>query len=167
MNDRGDEDIIPRDDEESENEGADADQDRDVPQVPEDDPFGVPSEFVERISAAWFSGPLPPPEVLQGYKEAEPTAPKIILTMAEKEQGQRHHTERSFMRQVSSGIRYGALLFLALLALAGYALFNGEVTAAVVVALVEFAGLLAIYFRRLPHRRSHSDSESGQQTAPS
>lgn len=99
MNDPGDEDIIPRDDEESENKGADTDQDREVPQIPEDDPLGVPPEFVERISAAWFSGPLPPPEVLQGYKEAEPAAPQIILTMAEKEQGQRHHTERSFMRK--------------------------------------------------------------------
>lgn len=40
-----------------------------------------------------FSGPIPPPELLSGYKSILPDAPERILHMAEEEQAHRHRLE--------------------------------------------------------------------------
>lgn len=166
MNEPPSEDPVPGDNGDAEDEGNSGDRDLEASQIPEDveipdlESRDIPPEFVQQVSAASFSGPLPPPAILRAYKEIEPTAFEVILEMAKNEQDQRHDTERRMVRQVSNGLRYGVLIFLALLALAGFALHEGQVTAFVVIALCEFAGLLAIYFRGLRNGRSGPSSES-------
>lgn len=49
-----------------------------------------------------FSGPIPSPEVLEGYKTVLPDAPERILAMAEREQSHRHKLEQ---QQVSAYTR--------------------------------------------------------------
>lgn len=156
----------PGDDEGSERDSESESRNPEIPEISGEDKIpgiessDIPPEIVQRVSAAWFSGPLPPPDILRAYKDIEPTAFDVILEMARNEQDQRHDTERRMIRQVSSGVRYGVVIFLALLALAGFALHEGQVTAFIAIALSEFAGLLAIYFRRVRNGSRESGSES-------
>ena len=41
-----------------------------------------------------ISGPIPPPQILKGYGDVDPTFPQRILKMAEDEQSHRHDMER-------------------------------------------------------------------------
>ncbi|EHI56450.1 hypothetical protein HMPREF9333_00312 [Johnsonella ignava ATCC 51276] len=54
------------------------------------------------LSASLFSGPLPPPSILQGYEDVLPGSADRILKMAEKEQSNRHDL---INKQVNSEIR--------------------------------------------------------------
>ena len=48
--------------------------------------FGIKSIEIAKLSI----GPIPPPEILKGYKEIDPSFPERIFKMAEKEQRFRH-----------------------------------------------------------------------------
>lgn len=54
------------------------------------------------LSASLFSGPLPPPTILQGYEDVLPGSADRILKMAEKEQSNRHDLVN---KQINSEIR--------------------------------------------------------------
>lgn len=41
-----------------------------------------------------ISGPVPPPQILKGYGDVDPSFPQRILEMAENEQSHRHDMER-------------------------------------------------------------------------
>lgn len=43
-----------------------------------------------RIFSSQFSGPVPPPGLMEGYKKVDPAFPDRIMKMAEKEQDHRH-----------------------------------------------------------------------------
>lgn len=45
------------------------------------------------VSSQSFSGPLPPPQILEEYKSAGANIPDRIVKMAEKEQAHRHQLE--------------------------------------------------------------------------
>ena len=52
-------------------------------------------KIVARTQESHFSGPLPPPEVLQHYETIVTGFAKRIVTMAEKEQNHRHEIEQT------------------------------------------------------------------------
>ena len=92
-----------------------------------------------------FEGPLPPPEVLEGYARLVPSAPERILQMAERQAAHRQEIERRNSRRPWFGILAGSLLALALLCLAGYALYLGEPLVGGLLGGVDVAGLVAVY----------------------
>lgn len=74
------------------------------------------------------SGPLPPPEQLEGYSQVLPNAPERIVTMAEKEQSHRHLWERrALLFEFLSSILGSALGFLVSLGLMGCALYSATI----------------------------------------
>lgn len=52
-----------------------------------------------KVSRECFSGPMPPPKILKGYKEIIPDAPERILQMAEREQRHRESAENEMLAQ--------------------------------------------------------------------
>ena len=50
--------------------------------------------FVHQHTEVSFSGPLPPPGVLEGYEKILPGSAERIFTMAEKQLGHRMHLEK-------------------------------------------------------------------------
>ncbi len=52
-----------------------------------------------KVSRESFSGPIPHPRIVGGYKEFIPDAPERILTMAEKEQQHRIDVENEMLTQ--------------------------------------------------------------------
>ena len=92
-----------------------------------------------------FQGPLPPPEVLEGYARLVASAPERILQMAERQAEHRQEIERRNSRRPWFGILAGSLIALALLCLAGYALYLGEPLVGGLLGGVDVAGLVAVY----------------------
>lgn len=70
----------------------------------------------QSIIATMFSGPLPPPEHLQGYAEVYPDAPEKIFGWVEEQQNHRHYMEEKHLnksfRQNTIGIISGVLVSL-------------------------------------------------------
>ncbi len=55
-----------------------------------------------------FSGPIPHPIILKGYKELVPDAPERIMQMAEQEQQHRHLVEIEMLKQNKQNIEISA-----------------------------------------------------------
>jgi uncharacterized membrane protein len=99
-----------------------------------------------------FSGPLPPPNLLDGYENIVPGAAARILTLAEEEAVHRRRMERGFARY--RGWSLFAASLIALVALVGglYLTATGHSTEGLVVVLVEIGTLVTVFlvsqFRR-------------------
>lgn len=96
-----------------------------------------------------FSGPLPPPEFLAGYKEVLPDAPERILKMAEMEQAHRHDIERSMAsthaKQNGLGQIFGFALALLFGAFSLVLALNGAQTLAGIFGTTTIIGLAIIF----------------------
>jgi uncharacterized membrane protein len=70
-----------------------------------------------QAKAVSFSGPLPPPEVLQNYNQITPGAADRIITMAEKQSQHRQEIEikviTSDIKNARLGLHYGLIIGLA------------------------------------------------------
>ena len=113
------------------------------------DPNPVPTDAAAETQIVGlrvdFQGPLPPPEVLEGYARLVSSAPERILQMAERQAAHRQEIERRNSRRPWLGILTGSLIALALLGLAGYALYLGEPLVGGLLGGVDVAGLVAVY----------------------
>ena len=74
------------------------------PKRPGQRPQGNPpgSEYTLQFGA--FAGPLPPPEILQGYEQACPGAANRIIEMAESQGGHRRQMEKAAMEAQVEGM---------------------------------------------------------------
>lgn len=88
---------------------------------PSDDQSGE-----ERIQG-YFSGPLPPPIILEGYERVAPGIAEKIIKMALDEQSHRHAIEQAEHHNEASQIRRGQIF--------GLSVAFGILTASVVIVL--------------------------------
>lgn len=63
----------------------------------------------QKIIAATFSGPLPPPSIIAGYEDILPGSADRIFTMAENEQKHRHEVENDIVQANFQLQRWGLL----------------------------------------------------------
>ncbi len=54
-----------------------------------------------RLAAQFYSGPIPPPQMLAEYEKALPGAADRIICMAEKQEDHRHYIEKSIQKTES------------------------------------------------------------------
>lgn len=77
-----------------------------------------------------FSGPLPPPQILEGYNNAFPGCAERIVTMAERQSAHRQHIERTVVEGNTAAQSRGQwfAFILAFVVLGGgvYLLANGK-----------------------------------------
>jgi len=105
------------------------------------------------VAQGHFSGPLPPPAVLQGYEDVLPGAAERIVQMAEQEQRQRHAFDNSLAasvtRQQERGQQFAFLLGGGALALAAFMVYSGHPVYAIVTTVSSIATLAgAMLYRR-------------------
>jgi uncharacterized membrane protein len=84
-----------------------------------------------------FSGPIPPPEILQGYENVGLGFADRIISMAEKEQNFRQEIVRTEQRnrhkEISRGQLFGLIIGCVALALGTYTATEGHETAAIAI----------------------------------
>lgn len=113
-----------------------------------------------------FSGPLPPPEILQGYESVLPGSAERIFVMAEKEQQYR-------LESVSSSLRtrnhleylgwFSSTLITGVLLVGGFVLLYTGISIAGYVALAgSAASLVYAFFQRTPRKNTNKELLSSE-----
>ena len=137
-------------------------------------------DLLHRSMERYYSGPLPPPEMLREYEEVLPNAAERIMTMAEAEQGHRHRWEKQALsienRASAISIAGGVIIALTLVAGAFWsvhlgqrwiaALFLGGPAIALVANLLNARRLVGNEnSRHLPGPTGNTPNHSGTATA--
>lgn len=101
------------------------------------------------IQQRFFSGPLPPPEMLAQYNQAAPNAADRIIAMAEQEQAHRQQLERSQAENdhtlKTRGQLFGILSLIAILLLAAFLAYLGNAASAVTLTVGTIATIVSIF----------------------
>jgi uncharacterized membrane protein len=105
--------------------------------------------------AAEYSGPIPPPELIEGYQQAIPKGGERVFELAEREQHHRHAIERQQLANVSKAHSRGQAFAFALsliIVVAGALLIaDGKDIAGYGTLLVGGGALLRATFRKRSH----------------
>lgn len=105
-----------------------------------------------------YSGPLPKPSDFAAYKDALPSAPERIMTMAEEEQTHRHTIEKELLKNANRenflGQFLAFILALECLGVATYLGIQGHDTLA--GAIIAITAVLAsiFYLKKIPKKEN-------------
>jgi uncharacterized membrane protein len=105
-----------------------------------------------------FQGPLPSPEILQGFENVLPGAAGRILEMTEREQGARHKIENKYangsIAMMALGIFSGLVALLTIGYLIKYSIDNEADNVAIVLASTSLVGVISVFvwFNRVRKR---------------
>lgn len=137
----------------------------------------VDSDVVHtEVQSVQFSGPLPPPEILQRYNQVLPSAAERILAMAEAQSVHRKELERRIAeaeiedvraqrRETRLGQVCGAMIVLAGLGAGTYAAVQGAELSGVIVAVAGLGAIVtAFVLGRTPPSTSKERSETESST---
>lgn len=106
-----------------------------------------------------YQGHLPPPDMLQHFNQIDETFANRIVSMAEKEQINRHTNETRMTKQVGLmsllGIIFAFLSVLVLSGLVFFAIWKGFATAASTIAVGAIAAVASVFI--IFKRRMKSD----------
>jgi uncharacterized membrane protein len=101
-----------------------------------------------------YSGPLPPPEMLERYGKIVPGAPERILKMAEKQSEHRIELEKVVVkgnsRRENQGLQYGFIISLVTIIGGIFLIYNNKNSAGLVAILTPL-GILATSFLYSKH----------------
>lgn len=122
----------------------------------------VVQQVVRSAAFQYFSGPLPPPEILSQYKEAFPDCPERIVAMAERQSAHRQSQEKielaASISLAKTGQIIGAILA-GIIILGGIVLVamdkNAQGFALIVGAAVAFGG--AFIYDRVKEQEEQKD----------
>lgn len=107
-----------------------------------------------------YSGPLPPPEMLERYGKIIPNAPERILKMAERQSEHRIELEKVVIkgnsRRENQGLQYGFTICLVTI-LGGIFLIYNNKNSAGLVAILAPLGILAASFLHSKHAKTKKE----------
>jgi uncharacterized membrane protein len=129
--------------------------------------------FSAAFSAANWSGPYPPPDLLRGYEDVLPGSANRIISMAERQQDHRHELEKTTVVGASKRAWWGLWLGFAISVivlvlgtvtiLLGYPWAGGTVMGVDVVAL---AGVFVVGQRQQSKERIEKNAQSQEPSSP-
>ncbi len=113
---------------------------------------------VNHVQASTFSGPLPPPEIMEGYNRIVPNAAERIIAVFETEVKHRHELERlqaigdekdrsRSLSLVFSGQIFGFLLALAFIVSGAFLIFHDKQISGTVISTTAMLGIVAAFLR--------------------
>lgn len=112
-----------------------------------------------------FSGPIPPPEIMQGYENILKGSADRILSMAENQATHRMEIEKSVVKrslnQKTFGLIMGSVIALVILGITVYFAVLGLVWLAGVLATTTFvAALTILILGRTPSNKDDKEAET-------
>jgi uncharacterized membrane protein len=112
----------------------------------------VPIEIrrlVELLRRSSFSGPLPPPEILEGYKQAYPQAPEIIFDELKQQGAHRRRIESEAIsrqeKRADRGQHYALAIVGGVLVVCVVAIFHGVAWAGATLFGTTLAGIVGSF----------------------
>jgi len=105
---------------------------------------------IAQLHAAYFSGPLPPPQLLAKYNEVIPNGAERIMAMAEKQSAHRENLESRVVNgNVANQTRgsYFAFIIALVTILCGFFLiYKGKSGVGLAAIVTSVAGLVSVFF---------------------
>lgn len=112
------------------------------------DPSGEITEVVRTV-AQEYSGPLPPPRMLEHYDSVQPGFADRIVSMAEKEQSHRHNLEyqgvSGAIKKDSRGQHYALVTSILLIASCAFLIYSGHEVSGSILGGGSLTGLAYIF----------------------
>lgn len=111
----------------------------------------LPPELVAVFYRAvrMYSGPVPPPEIMEGYKQIDPTFPERMFAMAERQSEHRISLESKRVQSDGGnerlGLILGAVIVLAVLVCGTVIILNGKSWFGFGLILVAAVGLVGVF----------------------
>jgi uncharacterized membrane protein len=119
-------------------------------------------------ATAQFSGPLPPPNMLEGYNNIIPNGAERIMVMAEKQQDHRISLEKYVISQDSKradrGLLFGFILGVLVLAAGVFIIASGKDISGLALILASLGGLIGIFIKTQHDRKEEREARSITQT---
>lgn len=104
---------------------------------------------IARLTHQQFSGPIPPPSILEDYDRIIPGAANRILEMAEKDSLHQRKMEETALteaiRESKRGQHYGLVVALSAFGTAIFAILNGAYTCAAIIAGTTVVALVSVF----------------------
>ena len=114
-----------------------------------------------------YSGPIPPPSILEGYERLLPGAADRILSMAEKEQQHRHQLEKDESVDnrltVKRGAIFAFIITLSVVACGTYVIAIGKSGAGIAVILGALASLVSAFITGRTPKKSKISKKINRQ----
>lgn len=105
-----------------------------------------------------FSGPLPPPSILQKYESILPGSAERIFRMAEGQATHRQSLESTVVKgdskRANNGLVAGAIIAILFLAGAIFLIYNGHDWAGATLGTANIVGLVGVFIYGTKSRRS-------------
>lgn len=100
---------------------------------------------------SFYSGPLPPPELLSQFNDCIPDGANRIMVMAEKQQEHRilqeDKTISANLKESSRGQVFGFILVILIFLFASYLVVSGNTKTGAIIMLGDLASVLIAYFK--------------------
>lgn len=131
-------DIKEPDDQDLNNILKDVEKLPELQQIPENQREQVVKAVVEAVcvKAEFFSGPLPPPQIIKGYDAIVPGSANIIIDSFVQQSEHRRNIETqvttSEIKRAERGQNYAFIIVLLLIIAAGYGIYKGHTWVAVI-----------------------------------
>jgi uncharacterized membrane protein len=117
-----------------------------------------------------FSGPLPPPSLLQEYERIVTGAADRIISMAEKQAEHRQFLEKTIVvgdaTRANRGLYVGGFVTLCFLGSAAFLIYNGHDWAGGVLAGLDIVGLASVFVYGTISRRAERKKKASTMTQP-
>ncbi len=121
----------------------------------------VPSRTVATATAESFSGPLPPPQILEKYNEVVPDAAERIIAMAERQSKHRQQLEakviESDIGNSRLGLHYGLIIGLATVIGGAFCIYSGYEIGGTVLGGTGLTGLVGVFVYGSTQRRKERE----------
>jgi uncharacterized membrane protein len=109
-----------------------------------------PEELKSEIRAVLerYSGPLPHPSILEGYKEVDPRSLDWVINSASREQEHRHWCDKEPLRQSGRAQWFAFTIAVLVILVGGGLIYTDKSAAGLATILVPLATLLGIFVYR-------------------
>ncbi len=102
-----------------------------------------------QVQAAYFNGPLPPPDILAKYNDVLPGAADRIIAMAEKQAEHRQELEKIAVTSRAGdsrlGVVSGLIIGVVALLVGGYVIGKGHTISGILLGGGSIAGLVGVF----------------------
>jgi uncharacterized membrane protein len=133
-------------------QGPDGGEVEGSPPQPQSSQAGAPPS---QLTVQWqqqqqqFAGPLPPPDILQGYENVLPGSAERILAMAERQAAHRQYLEQKIVEDSSQraniGMWLGFSIAIVVLAVSAALIWTGYGWQGTVLGSVDVVGLATVF----------------------
>ena len=110
------------------------------------------------MRAEFFSGPIPPPELLREYNKLIPNGAERILAMAERQEAHRHELEKAIVRAEIQQGRLGLILGFVVVMTMGIGgmllIWHGDNVNGLAIVLSSLVGLVGSFVYSAKRKRS-------------